>query len=464
MKFTVAPSLLALVCALPQFSEAFTPSSISSTSWRIPFSAVTPLQSTTKHKEAAPESDAAFSAFAESLDEDSLFDDENDNSGFDEQTTWQESLESLLDPTTPLAKRQILLSDLLNANENIQKSVQEALTERKIDPLLTPTGKKLQDGTRAVARQITTDILPGIAAAAGGTSAREKITEELPTLVPKIGSRIFSTLTKQTQKNLEQLRGDIANPSRIPERITKQTADLATEAKNVFLETPEGLAGPKYKVVGKGQGYELREYDGYTVASTSMSMVGEPYSMDDITSGGAAFNALAAYLFGANDEGKSMEMTTPVSTTSAGEMRFCLKNDGVTTDNPYPNPLTEEDDSFNEKGAVKIVEVPQARLAVARFTGFVTEGEVARQKDALLSSLAADGVEIDVPHGAVVPHVVFQYSPPYTIPIVRRNEVAVPVVAPDDKAALEKEWGEAEDEASKHGLADDLAPSDVSDD
>jgi len=67
-------------------------------------------------------------------------------------------------------------------------------------------------------------------AAAGGTSAREKITEELPTLVPKIGSRIFSALTKQTQKNLEQLRGDIANPSRIPERITKQTADLATEA------------------------------------------------------------------------------------------------------------------------------------------------------------------------------------------------------------------------------------------
>eukprot|EP00957_Ditylum_brightwellii_P013672 1030318-Ditylum_brightwellii.AAC.1 len=99
-----------------------------------------------------------------------------------------------------------------------------------------------------------------------------------------------------------------------------------------------------------------------------------------------------------------MEMTTPVSTTSAGEMRFCLKNDGVTTDNPYPNPLTEEDDSFNEKGAVKIVEVPPARLAVARFTGFVKEGEVARQKDALLSSLAADGVEIDVPHGAVVPH------------------------------------------------------------
>mmetsp|Transcript_12999 Transcript_12999/g.17873 ORF Transcript_12999/g.17873 Transcript_12999/m.17873 type:complete len:476 (-) Transcript_12999:105-1532(-) len=472
MKLTAAPSLLALVCAFPHSSEAFVPPSISSTptvttrtvgaAWRIPFSVA--LQSTTETKA----SDEAFSAFAESLDEDSLFNDENDDdSNFDEETTWQESLESLLDPTTPLAKRQILLSDLLNANDNIRDSVQEALKERKIDPLLTPTGKKLQDGTRAVARQITTDILPGIAAAAGGSSAasaREKITEELPTLVPKIGSRIFDAFTKQTQKNLEQLRDDIANPTRIPERITKQTADLATEAKNVFLETPEGLAGPKYKVVGKGEGYELREYEGYTVASTSMSKVGEAYSMDDITSGGAAFNALAAYLFGANDEGKSMEMTTPVSTTSAGEMRFYLKNDGVTTDKPFPNPFTEDDDGFNEKGAVKVVEVPPARLAVARFTGFVTEGEVARQKDALLSHLAADGVEIDVPHGAVVPHVVFQYNPPYTIPIVRRNEIAVPVVAPGGKKDLETEWVgevEKEDEATKHGIADDLAPSDV---
>mmetsp|Transcript_14787 Transcript_14787/g.21871 ORF Transcript_14787/g.21871 Transcript_14787/m.21871 type:complete len:179 (-) Transcript_14787:672-1208(-) len=166
MKFTVAPSLLALVCALPQFSEAFTPSSISSTSWRIPFSAVTPLQSTTNHKEAAPESDAAFSAFAESLDEDSLFDDENDNSGFDEQTTWQESLESLLDPTTPLAKRQILLSDLLNANENIQKSVQEALTERKVSRFTKKSCsiRWVLDGTDVALCAASSGTLPGLSA------------------------------------------------------------------------------------------------------------------------------------------------------------------------------------------------------------------------------------------------------------------------------------------------------------
>jgi len=219
-----------------------------------------------------------------------------------------------------------------------------------------------------------------------------------------------------------------------------------TEAKNVFLDTPDGLSGPEYKVVREERGYEIREYENYTVASTSMAKVGETYSVDDIMNEGAAFNTLAAYLFGANDEGRSMEMTTPVSTTSLGEMRFYLKNE---EDVKVPTPLSPEE-SFNEQGAVKIEEIPRARLAVARFTGFVTAGEVSRQKDALLFALAADGIEVDVPHGSVVPHIVFQYNPPYTIPIVRRNEIAIPVRDPDATAEgdLLSEWVSNENDLS----------------
>ena len=204
--------------------------------------------------------------------------------------------------------------------------------------------------------------------------------------------------------------------------------------------------------MGSGQGYEIRDYEGYKVASTSMSKVGELYNYDDLTKSGTAFNTLAAYLFGANEDGKIMEMTTPVSTTSVGEMRFYLKSD------VYPEPLSPEKD-FNEQGAVKLIDVPPARLAVARFTGFVTEGEVSRQKEALLSSLAIDGVEVDTPHGVKIPHIVFQYNPPYTIPIIRRNEIAIPVRAEEDfsdenKINLESEWKDNED-------AEDISPSDV---
>jgi len=393
------------------------------------------------------DTDAAFSAFAESLDEDDLFGTQDSSTAADDgiAQTWQESLESLLDPMTPQVKRQILLSDLVNANENIRNDVQSALKERRIDPLLSPTGKKIQDGTKAVARQLTTDILPGIAAAASATSDGSRpsiISDELPTLVPKIGSRILDAFSNQARKQIETLQGDLADPRRIPERISKQTADLATEARNVFRETPEGLSGPKYTVVSVGGGYEVRDYARYYVASSSMTKVGEPYSMDDLTKGGAAFNALAAYLFGANDQGRIMDMTIPVSTTSLGEMRFYLKDGEVdtTTMASFPEPLSQEDE-YNEQGIVKVVEVPRAKLAVARFTGFVTEGEVSRQKDALLSSLAMDSeYEVDVPHGAFVPHVIFQYNPPYTIPMVRRNEIAVPVRYVDELSDLQSEW------------------------
>jgi len=384
--------------------------------------------------------------------------------GLSDSLSWQESLESLLDPSTPQVKRQILLSDLLNANENIRNDVESALRERKIDPLLSPTGKKIQDGTRAVARQIASDILPGIAAAASNDGSRPSIiSEELPTLVPKIGSRVFDAFSNQARKQIETLQGDLANPSRIPERISKQTADFATEARNVFRETPEGLAGPKYTVLSPAKGYEIRDYEAYCVASSSMSKVGESYSMDDLTKGGAAFNALAAYVFGANDEGRTMDMTTPVTTTSLGEMRFYLKDYESSTADSFPEPLSRED-SYNEQGIVKILEVPQAQLAVARFTGFVTEGEVLRQKDSLLTALAMDSkYEVDVSHGAVVPHVIFQYNPPYTIPMVRRNEIAVPVRYVDESSDLQSEWmgdGTASD-ATSVAEAEIDSPSDV---
>lgn len=94
------------------------------------------------------ETEDAFSAFAESLDEDDLFNDNESrsksNAFQDSKTddmynkkTWQENVEALLDPTTPLAKRQILLTDLLNSNENIRDDVLTALRERKVCKMYT---------------------------------------------------------------------------------------------------------------------------------------------------------------------------------------------------------------------------------------------------------------------------------------------------------------------------------------
>jgi len=445
-KATVRLSPLFLsICAT---SDAFT-ANLYQRPLKMPSSRVSPL-GVSKTSEAIPD----LSSSTKAVDEYSVFNDSEDD--IDEDSSWQKNLDMLVAPDTSVAERQIVLSDLLTSGEEIQNSVRTALKERKIDGLLTPTQKRLQDGTRAVARQLTSDILPGIAAVAAGAeksssgskklkSPVDVLVEDLPTVVPKIGSRVLNAISNQAQNNLRELQEDIkaGDPMRGISRIQEQTAEIAAEAKNVFAETPEGLVGPSYRVVSKGDGYEIREYDSYSVASTSMSKVDEPYTMDDLASGGEAFNALAAYLFGANEEKVVMEMTTPVTTTSTGEMRFYLKErEGGSADFPLPNQ--ENDEAFNAKGEVKIQEIPPATLAVAKFTGFVTEGEVERQKDALMTCLAIDGIEIDVPHASVVPHVILQYNPPYTIPILRRNEIGIPVSlvaeVEEDAADLSQEW------------------------
>ena len=147
------------------------------------------------------------------------------------------------------------------------------------------------------------------------------LVEDLPTVVPKIGSRVLNAISNQAQNNLKEFQEDLKAGD--PLRSISRIQEFANEAKNVFAETPDGLVGPAYRVLSRGEGYEIREYDSYTVASTSMSKVDEPYTMDDLASGGEAFNALAAYLFGANEKKEVMEMTTPVTTTKNGDkLRF----------------------------------------------------------------------------------------------------------------------------------------------
>lgn len=433
-------AILIIGVSLPSGCQAFLPNRLSQSGSvamsRPAFLRVVPqtlLSSTTN-------SDAAFSAFADSLE------DEIDIPSRQRVTTkeksWQAKLEDLLDPKTNLAERQILLSELLNSNEQIQQSVMEALANRKIDPLLTPTAAKLQDGTRAVVRQIANDILPQISktAGAGATSSQFPFAPPSPAVLEKTVNRLFDLVSNQIQNTAKEFQEDLTDPlTKIPQRLSKQREELVQEARNVFLETPEGLKEPPYTLVESCDIYEIRDYDGYSVASTVM-----PQGEDVITAG-SAFNTLAAYLFGENQESKAMAMTTPVTTTSLGEMRFYLAEPQI------PLPL--------EADKVDIMTIPPARLAVRKFTGFATDGEIARQKDTLLQALEMDGVELDVDHGAIVPHVVFQYNPPYTLPIVRRNEIAVPVrpARPETiSTSLKEEWS-VDDENDE----EDISPSDV---
>ena len=75
---------------------------------------------------------------------------------------------------------------------------------------------------------------------------------------------------------------------------------------------------------------------------------------------------------------------------------------------------------------VELATLPARLVAAKPFPGLVTDAEVARQKEALLASLAADGAYAPVDAAEVS---VLQYNGPFTLPLRRRNEVAIVVTA-----------------------------------
>mmetsp|Transcript_6635 Transcript_6635/g.9201 ORF Transcript_6635/g.9201 Transcript_6635/m.9201 type:complete len:129 (+) Transcript_6635:396-782(+) len=86
------------------------------------------------------------------------------------------------------------------------------------------------------------------------------------------------------------------------------------ESKNVFRRTPVGLEMPRYKVASKAREYEVREYEPYSIITTPTRK--QAVSPEDpavtTTANAKAFNTLASYLFGKNEDSKVMAMTAPV--------------------------------------------------------------------------------------------------------------------------------------------------------
>lgn len=141
-----------------------------------------------------------------------------------------------------------------------------------------------------------------------------------------------------------------------------------------------------------------------------------------------AFRVLFDYINGAN-QGQAevamtapaeigvpeqVAMTAPVQTAAAkgGEvMRFFLPASYTATTAPKPTDPR-----------VTIVEVPPATVAVLRFSGLWDEQAFEAREAELL------GVLEDSPWRPAGSPATLFYDPPWTLPFLRRNEVAVPVV------------------------------------
>ena len=168
---------------------------------------------------------------------------------------------------------------------------------------------------------------------------------------------------------------------------------------------------------------EVRRYPPQLVAETTVT------APDESSGRTKAFRVLFDYISSANRGQKTVAMTAPVETAAAPEtiamtapvetkvqaegsyaMRFLLPADYTVESSPEPT-IPE----------VRIVEVPERTLAVLRFSGSRDADNVARHASELERVIAGSSWR------AVGEPTTLFYDPPWTIPFLRRNEVAVPV-------------------------------------
>ncbi|MEM9380615.1 MAG: heme-binding protein [Planctomycetota bacterium] len=163
---------------------------------------------------------------------------------------------------------------------------------------------------------------------------------------------------------------------------------------------------PDYEVLEKDGPFEVRRYDDLSVVRTSSSAGGD-------RADGEAFGRLFDYLSGANERDKKVAMTVPVlmeEIDGSTEMTFVL-----------PGRYTADSAPAPDAGEVETATVAVGRVATVRFSGRLTDANVARRTEELRAWIAGRGLTV------VGEPLSAGYDPPFTLPFLRRNEVWIRV-------------------------------------
>jgi hypothetical protein len=185
-----------------------------------------------------------------------------------------------------------------------------------------------------------------------------------------------------------------------------------------------GTEQPRYDVETKIGDVEIRSYDPRIAAQTVVRG-------DEEHARSEGFRRLAGYIVGGNHAKSKIAMTAPVSQLrSEAGVRIAMTA-------PVSQELSGQDcwvirffmpakwtlDTLPEPddNAVELVTVPAETAAALRFSGYPRPHAVAEQTEKLVRLLRDTEFE---PVGS--PQAWF-YDPPWTVPFLRRNEIAVNV-------------------------------------
>jgi hypothetical protein len=195
---------------------------------------------------------------------------------------------------------------------------------------------------------------------------------------------------------------------------------LALESAVQTVGIRAGVEQPRYRTLLQDGPLEMREYTSRIVAETTVAGDAE-------AARNAGFRKVAAYIFGANGGNQEVAMTSPVVQGGKQEIAMTApvvqasRGESWTIQFVMPAKYSLESLPPPTDPDVKLRQEPAARYAVLRFTGSRSAPAVEARTKSLLQQAKARGWRTKAAP------VAWFYDPPWTLPPLRRNEVAVQV-------------------------------------
>jgi len=179
---------------------------------------------------------------------------------------------------------------------------------------------------------------------------------------------------------------------------------------------------PEYEVTSAEGSFQLREYGSMILAQVEVEGAREAAISE-------GFRLIAAYIFGANEPEAKISMTAPVQQQAKRIIEMTTPvtqqaKEGIwTVSFVMPKDWTIETLPAPKDERVKLTPVPSKRMVVIRFSGTADDKLIAT-KTAELTKYAADH-DLSITGEPVFAF----YNPPWTLPLLRRNEIMLELAA-----------------------------------
>ncbi len=177
---------------------------------------------------------------------------------------------------------------------------------------------------------------------------------------------------------------------------------------------------PKYSVIRKDNGIEIRNYPAYIQAEVTID---DKQYRSAIEKG---FRVLAGYIFGNNISKQKIEMTSPVQASQSEKIAMTTPvtisgESSYTVAFIMPSAYTTETLPQPVDNRVRIHQIPARTLAAIRFSGYFKQGTIEKNKQRLNQWLQEHGFETEGDF------IVAGYNPPWVPGFLARNEVLIQI-------------------------------------